>query len=146
MLLETFFLVTNNKPVKWIIVSQWEYIVSLIGIVVLQHVTYHMIRTMIFTLWGFVVLLVSTPLFGFGIYFDPGPPQKCLRYRQATDPVGIAYAYVYFTFGKYNISLSNGKFWHENVYVSKLKIIIHKTSHIKNFWLLSFLQICLSMI
>ncbi|XP_065345845.1 prostacyclin receptor [Cloeon dipterum] len=64
-----------------------------------QHVTYHLIQRSIFTLWALVVLLVSLPLFGFGMYYKPGPPVKCERYRQANDPAGIAYAYLFFTFG-----------------------------------------------
>jgi hypothetical protein len=65
-----------------------------------QHVTYHLIRRSIFSLWAGVLLLVSLPLFGFGRYYSPGPPLRCERYRQATDPVGTAYAYLYFAFGE----------------------------------------------
>jgi hypothetical protein len=74
----------------------------------LQHVTYHLIQRSIFSLWAAVVLLVSLPLLGFGKYYSPGPPLRCERYRQATDPVGTAYAYLYFAFGELVIS---GTLW-----------------------------------
>ncbi|KAF4519960.1 hypothetical protein B566_EDAN005460 [Ephemera danica] len=63
-----------------------------------QHVTYNVIRRAIFSLWACVALLVNLPLLGFGVYYD-AEQQKCSRYRDASDPAGIAYAYVYFTFG-----------------------------------------------
>lgn len=40
------------------------------------------------------------PLFGFGAYYDE-PSGKCVRYKYATHPVDVAYAYVYMAFGKF---------------------------------------------
>ncbi|XP_052124369.1 uncharacterized protein LOC113203891 [Frankliniella occidentalis] len=63
-----------------------------------KHITYHVVRRAIFSMWSLVLLLVSLPLFGFGLYYDPRE-QRCARYPHATKPADIAYAYVYFTFG-----------------------------------------------
>ncbi|KAK3932881.1 Alpha-1A adrenergic receptor [Frankliniella fusca] len=62
------------------------------------HITYHVVRRAIFSMWSLVLLLVSLPLFGFGLYYDP-QERRCARYPHATKPVDVAYAYVYFTFG-----------------------------------------------
>lgn len=58
-----------------------------------------MVQRAIFSMWSCVLFLVMLPLFGFGLYYDP-VKRICVRYPHATEPVDIAYAYVYFTFGK----------------------------------------------
>lgn len=63
-----------------------------------KHITYHVVRRAIFSMWTCVLLLVMLPLFGFGLYYNP-ESKECARYPKATKPVDIAYAYVYFTFG-----------------------------------------------
>lgn len=62
-----------------------------------KHVTVKHIKFCIFGLWSLVVLLVSLPLFGFGLYW--GPCNNCRRYKDAELPRDIAYAYLYFSFG-----------------------------------------------
>jgi hypothetical protein len=63
---------------------------------VLQHVTHNVIRRAIFCLWFAVLVLVCLPFAGFGLYYDNG----CVRYRDATKTVDIAYAYLFFVFGE----------------------------------------------
>jgi len=63
---------------------------------VLQHITYNIIRRAIFCLWFAVLVLVCLPFAGFGLYYDIG----CVRYREATETIDIAYAYLFFVFGK----------------------------------------------
>jgi len=63
---------------------------------VLQHITYNIIRRAIFCLWFAVLVLVCLPFAGFGRYYDSG----CVRYRDATATIDIAYAYLFFVFGK----------------------------------------------
>lgn len=63
-----------------------------------QHVTVKHLKVCIFGLWTAVVILVSLPLFGFGLYW--GPCNTCKRYKDAETAKDIAYAYLYFSFGK----------------------------------------------
>ncbi|KAG8223632.1 hypothetical protein J437_LFUL016591 [Ladona fulva] len=62
------------------------------------HVTYNIIKRSIFSLWAAVLVLVFLPFLGFGLYFQP-KTRTCVRYKMATLPKDIAYAYVFFTFG-----------------------------------------------
>ncbi|XP_020288677.1 prostaglandin E2 receptor EP2 subtype isoform X2 [Pseudomyrmex gracilis] len=63
---------------------------------VYQKVTYPVIVRCIIALWIISLVLASLPLMGFGVFYKSG---RCVRYREATDPSDIAYAYVWFTFG-----------------------------------------------
>lgn len=54
-------------------------------------------------LWIAGLILTILPLFGFGLYYEGG---KCVRYRQATEPDDVAYAYVWFFFGEQILILS----------------------------------------
>lgn len=49
-------------------------------------------------LWLVALALTSLPLMGFGVYYKG---EQCVRYREATEPADIAYAYVWFFFGEY---------------------------------------------
>lgn len=60
-----------------------------------KHITYNIIRRSIFCLWFAVLVLVCLPFTGFGLYYDSG----CVRYRDATETIDIAYAYLFFVFG-----------------------------------------------
>ena len=64
-----------------------------------QHVTYNVIWRAIFCLWIAVLVLVCLPFLGFGLYFQHDI-HKCMRYRDASKPLDIAYAYLFFVFGK----------------------------------------------
>lgn len=48
------------------------------------------------TLWLAALSLTSLPVLGFGLYYKD---DHCVRYREATEPTDIAYAYVWFVFG-----------------------------------------------
>lgn len=63
-----------------------------------KHVSDKMIRRSIFLLWAVGAFFTFLPLFGFGIYFDERK-QTCIRYRDATDPTNVAYAYLFFSVG-----------------------------------------------
>lgn len=59
--------------------------------------TYFTLRRFIFTLWFFGIVLSYLPLVGFGVYHKDG---ECIRFREATEPKDVIYAYVFFAFGK----------------------------------------------
>ncbi|XP_015585768.1 prostaglandin E2 receptor EP3 subtype isoform X2 [Cephus cinctus] len=61
-----------------------------------QKVTYPVIVRCMLGLWLAAAALSSLPLLGFGLYYKG---DKCKRYREATEPEDIAYAYVFFFFG-----------------------------------------------
>ncbi|XP_062554005.1 prostaglandin E2 receptor EP4 subtype isoform X1 [Armigeres subalbatus] len=63
-----------------------------------KHVSDKMIRRSIFLLWAVGAFFTFLPLFGFGIYYDERK-QTCIRYRDATDPTHVAYAYLFFSVG-----------------------------------------------
>ncbi|KAL7287760.1 hypothetical protein TKK_0018141 [Trichogramma kaykai] len=65
-----------------------------------KQVTSQMIVRCMIVLWLVALTLTMLPFFGFGLYekvTDTGV--KCLRYRDAAEPIDVAYAYVWFTFG-----------------------------------------------
>nr|CAD27927.1 putative G-protein coupled receptor [Anopheles gambiae] len=64
-----------------------------------KYVTDKLIRKSIFILWGIGAFITFLPLFGFGVYFDERK-QTCVRYRSATEPIDVAYAYLFFAVGK----------------------------------------------
>ncbi|XP_047352312.1 prostaglandin E2 receptor EP3 subtype isoform X2 [Vespa velutina] len=63
---------------------------------VYQKVTYPVIVRCMLTLWLAALSLTSLPVLGFGLYYKD---DHCVRYREATKPTDIAYAYVWFVFG-----------------------------------------------
>ncbi|XP_040157318.1 prostaglandin E2 receptor EP4 subtype [Anopheles arabiensis] len=63
-----------------------------------KYVTDKLIRKSIFILWGIGAFITFLPLFGFGVYFDERK-QTCVRYRSATEPIDVAYAYLFFAVG-----------------------------------------------
>ncbi|XP_076245907.1 prostaglandin E2 receptor EP3 subtype isoform X2 [Calliopsis andreniformis] len=63
---------------------------------VYQKVTYPVIVRCMLVLWLIALALTSLPVLGFGVYHKG---EKCVRYREATEPADIAYAYVWFVFG-----------------------------------------------
>ncbi|XP_046817668.1 prostaglandin E2 receptor EP3 subtype isoform X2 [Vespa crabro] len=63
---------------------------------VYQKVTYPVIVRCMLTLWLAALSLTSLPVLGFGLYYKD---DHCVRYREATEPTDIAYAYVWFVFG-----------------------------------------------
>lgn len=63
---------------------------------VYQKVTYPVIVRCMLALWLAAVALTMLPLLGFGLYYKDG---KCIRYREATEPADVSYAYVSFFFG-----------------------------------------------
>ncbi|XP_043506373.1 prostaglandin E2 receptor EP3 subtype isoform X2 [Frieseomelitta varia] len=63
---------------------------------VYQKVTYPMIVRCMLLLWLIALALTSMPVMGFGVYYKG---ERCIRYREATEPADIAYAYVWFVFG-----------------------------------------------
>lgn len=71
-----------------------------------------MIVRCILLLWIIALSLTFLPFFGFGLYQVASEKgTKCARYRDATDPIDIAYAYLWFTFGKiskFNKNLHEG--------------------------------------
>lgn len=63
-----------------------------------KHVSDKMIRRSIFLLWAIGAFFTFLPLFGFGIYYDE-QKSVCIRYRDATERMDIAYAYLFFSVG-----------------------------------------------
>ncbi|XP_033328770.1 prostaglandin E2 receptor EP3 subtype isoform X2 [Megalopta genalis] len=63
---------------------------------VYQKVTYPMIVRCMLALWLIALALTSMPVLGFGLYYKG---ERCVRYREATEPSDVAYAYVWFVFG-----------------------------------------------
>ncbi|ETN57974.1 hypothetical protein AND_010435 [Anopheles darlingi] len=63
-----------------------------------KYVTDNLIRKSIFILWTIGAFITFLPLFGFGIYFDE-KKKACVRYKSATEPMDVAYAYLFFSVG-----------------------------------------------
>ncbi|KAG7201353.1 hypothetical protein KM043_004121 [Ampulex compressa] len=63
---------------------------------VYQKVTYPVIVRCMLALWLAALTLTTLPVFGFGLYYKD---DHCVRYREATEAVNVAYAYVWFVFG-----------------------------------------------
>lgn len=63
---------------------------------VYQKVTYPVIVRCMLALWLVALALTSLPVMGFGLYYKGS---QCIRYREATEPSDIAYAYVWFISG-----------------------------------------------
>ncbi|XP_011146045.1 prostaglandin E2 receptor EP3 subtype isoform X2 [Harpegnathos saltator] len=63
---------------------------------VYQKVTYPVIVRCMLALWLAALAMTSLPVLGFGLYYKG---ERCVRYREATEPSDVAYAYVWFVFG-----------------------------------------------
>ncbi|KAL6254480.1 hypothetical protein P5V15_014533 [Pogonomyrmex californicus] len=61
-----------------------------------RQVTYPVIVRCMLGLWLVALAMTSLPVMGFGLYYKD---EQCIRYREATEPSDIAYAYVWFIFG-----------------------------------------------
>ncbi|KAH0956533.1 hypothetical protein HN011_002440 [Eciton burchellii] len=61
-----------------------------------KQVTYPVIVRCMLALWLVALAMTSLPVMGFGLYYKG---ERCVRYREATEPSDVAYAYVWFTFG-----------------------------------------------
>ncbi|KYM97098.1 hypothetical protein ALC62_12206 [Cyphomyrmex costatus] len=61
-----------------------------------HQVTYPVIVRCMLALWLIALTITSLPVMGFGLYYKD---KQCVRYREATEPSDIAYAYVWFVFG-----------------------------------------------
>ncbi|XP_037906335.1 thromboxane A2 receptor isoform X1 [Hermetia illucens] len=65
-----------------------------------KHITYSVIKKTIAYLVNIAAVVTFLPLVGFGLYHDP-EKRKCVRYRSATEPADIAYAYFFMAFGTF---------------------------------------------
>lgn len=63
-----------------------------------KHVTVSCLRKGTIILWLLNLLVVCMPFAGFGAYYDDRT-NTCVRYKNATLPKDVAYAYLYMTFG-----------------------------------------------
>lgn len=61
--------------------------------------TYKVVQRAILLLWATGAAVTCLPFLNFGLFYNRGA--GCLRYRDATLPKDIAYAYIFFTFGKH---------------------------------------------
>ncbi|XP_071041798.1 prostaglandin E2 receptor EP3 subtype-like [Parasteatoda tepidariorum] len=67
-----------------------------------KHITHKVVKRAIFVQWFLVMFIVLLPLAGFGVYYHLDVQTGayiCSRYRQATEPLDIGYAYLMFGFG-----------------------------------------------
>ncbi|GFT62469.1 uncharacterized protein NPIL_320381 [Nephila pilipes] len=63
------------------------------------HITHKLVKRAIFIQWFIVMAIVLLPLAGFGLYYkvdDETGAYICARYRHATAPADVAYAYLMF--------------------------------------------------
>ncbi|XP_070168940.1 prostaglandin E2 receptor EP3 subtype isoform X3 [Polyergus mexicanus] len=60
-----------------------------------KQVTYPVIVRCMLALWLVALAMTSLPVMGFGLYYKS---ERCVRYREATEPSDVAYAYVWFVF------------------------------------------------
>lgn len=65
-----------------------------------KHFTNKLIKRLILILWTLAGLLCFAPTFGFGIFLHE-QGKKCERYRDATETVDVAYAFLFFFVGMY---------------------------------------------
>lgn len=63
-----------------------------------KHVTVSCLRKGTYILLLINLAIVCMPFFGFGAYYND-KTHTCVRYKTATRPIDIAYAYVYMSFG-----------------------------------------------
>lgn len=58
-------------------------------------------------MWTSCSILTFAPVFGFGLFCDANA-KKCERYRDATAPLDVAYAFIFFLVGEFNTLNSLG--------------------------------------
>lgn len=64
-----------------------------------QHFTNGLIKRLILMMWASCAAFTFAPVFGFGLFCDVNA-KKCERYRDATQPVDVAYAFLFFLVGE----------------------------------------------
>jgi prostaglandin E receptor 4 len=64
-----------------------------------KHFTNGLIKRLILVLWTCAAILSFAPVTGFGLFCDE-KAQECARYRDATEPLDVAYAFLFFIVGK----------------------------------------------
>lgn len=64
-----------------------------------KHFTNGLIKRLILMMWTSCALLTFAPAFGFGIFCDVNA-KKCERYRDADEPLDVAYAFICFFAGQ----------------------------------------------
>lgn len=64
-----------------------------------KHFTKGLIKRLILSMWSSCAVLTFAPVFGFGIFCDVAA-RKCERYRDAEEPLDVAYAFIFFVIGK----------------------------------------------
>lgn len=64
-----------------------------------KHFTNGFIKRLILMMWTSCAVLTFAPVFGFGIFCDV-IAKKCERYRDAEQPLDIAYAFIFFFVGR----------------------------------------------
>lgn len=63
-----------------------------------KHFTNGLIKRLILMMWTSCALLTFAPAFGVGIFCDV-KEKKCERYRDAEEPLDVAYAFIFFFVG-----------------------------------------------
>lgn len=66
-----------------------------------KHFTNGLMYRLIIILWSLVCVLSFSPVVGFGVFYDE-KKKKCERYRDATEPLDVTYAFLFFFAGKYH--------------------------------------------
>lgn len=66
-----------------------------------QHFTNGLIKRLILAMWASCAALTFAPVFGFGIFCDVNA-KKCERYRDGTQKVDVAYAFLFFLVGEFS--------------------------------------------
>lgn len=65
-----------------------------------QHFTNGLIKRLILMTWTSCAALTFAPVFGFGLFCDT-TAKRCERYRDATQPFDVAYAFLFFFIGEF---------------------------------------------
>jgi prostaglandin E receptor 4 len=66
-----------------------------------QHFTNGLIKRLISIMWLSCAILTFAPILGFGKFCDD-EGKKCERYRDASDPWDVLYAWIFFIVGMYD--------------------------------------------
>lgn len=67
-----------------------------------KHFTKGLIKRLILMMWTSCALLTFAPAFGVGIFCDVNA-KKCERYRDAEEPLDVAYAFIFFFVGLFYV-------------------------------------------
>lgn len=68
-----------------------------------KHFTNGLIKRLILMMWTSCAVLTFAPVFGFGIFCDVAA-RKCERYRDAEEPLDVAYAFLFFFVGTHKFT------------------------------------------